>query len=174
MPSAKRLVYAARNEGTGLIKIGISICPATRAKQLAAKAGYSVSVLGAIKGDFLDERAAHALLRSSAEGGEWFHPTEEVMAFVRSLPKYTGERVVVNLPSMAWRKRLMRIIEDKCEEFGIPVVSVAQDSGFLGPMGKYLSEKVIPTHYVVLTYHRSLAKLCNECRLPTLKKMGIF
>lgn len=74
----ERFVYFAERDG--FIKIGCSTNLTTRARDLRAR------MIASVPGDFALERYFHHLFAGSAIGGEWFHPTLDLLTFVCALP----------------------------------------------------------------------------------------
>ena len=73
------VAYFIRGEITGLIKIGKSIDPIQRLAALAKQGSEPLSLL-AVGGD---ERSLHRELAADRVHGEWFRPTENVLAKIR-------------------------------------------------------------------------------------------
>lgn len=67
----------------GPIKIGFTKTSVRgRIKNLQQISPYPIQWIGFFDGHYTDERKAHRKLHRSCLRGEWFHPTEEVLAFV--------------------------------------------------------------------------------------------
>lgn len=95
----KIYVYAMRHRRSGLIKIGISNHPSTRANtvmydksawELGMRPIDHVDVLGVTVGSKEAEAELHQRFAASWVGWEWFRPTPEVMAWVETLEQENG------------------------------------------------------------------------------------
>lgn len=73
-----QVVYFAEKDGR--IKIGCSGSLKSRLGHLGA------SLIGAMPGDFKDERAMHARFAEYRQEGEWFDDAPELRAFAAALP----------------------------------------------------------------------------------------
>lgn len=174
MPSTERLVYAAVNEETGLIKIGISVFPANRAKQLSALVSAPVSILGAAAGSFADEKAVHKKLKDSLVKSEWFKPTDDVLAFVETLPPYNGEKADTVLPNVIYKQRLMNALRIAAHQEGVSLEDIAKESRFTERMAEYLERNILPTAYVAFSFHRALKRITSRHSMPTRKELGLY
>lgn len=139
-----RLVYFVRAaDGTGPIKIGCSVYPQARAKQIGCDMRRPMALLVGAPGTFQDERLLHQQFSDSREmptnlpdrpypiGGinEWFSATEELLALVEQV-KATG---VIPLPKgpfredvMARRYRAGKTLQQIGDEFGLSRERVRQ------------------------------------------------
>jgi hypothetical protein len=79
---ASGYVYFAR-AGFGPIKIGSSVCPEDRVKQLHWVQGDSVALLTQLPGGELRERQLHKLFARYRITGEWFQPCEPILNFIK-------------------------------------------------------------------------------------------
>ena len=75
------VVYFVRAR-TGHVKIGYSASPVVRMNQLRNGSPVSLELLGVVPGDSTTEAEFHARLVGSWSHGEWFNPTNEVLAFI--------------------------------------------------------------------------------------------
>lgn len=77
-------IYFLQVGADGPIKIGFTTSDVKR-RVRAHQTGspYILRWVGVCVGTRSDERDAHLLLQNSSLRGEWFYPTEEVLAFVR-------------------------------------------------------------------------------------------
>jgi hypothetical protein len=84
-------VYVARGARSGLIKIGISHSPASRALQLASRVREPIELVAVFRGTLKDERRllqqteAHAVERCGSR--EWRSPHADVEAVLAMLPE---------------------------------------------------------------------------------------
>jgi hypothetical protein len=76
-----RYLYVMRSR-TGLIKIGRSLSPKRRRRELECVSGLSIMLIAAIRGRGADERLLHAALREWRTNGEWFEDRAEVRRFL--------------------------------------------------------------------------------------------
>ena len=96
-------VYFAREKKNGLIKIGTSIDPENRVKNIRSSFGPSVGkveLLNTIDGSYREEQFFQELLRkyhvrpsSHVKSREWFDPSDDVMYFVNSSKEWLDELI---------------------------------------------------------------------------------
>lgn len=72
------MVYMAQAQN-GLVKIGTSECPERRARCLQA------TLLAVAPGRHRQEQVLHLLFATSRLFGEWFRPTEDLLAFAHNI-----------------------------------------------------------------------------------------
>ena len=80
----RRQVYFARR-ADGLIKIGSSMKPLERLKQLSTGAAEDLDLLGHMDGSTAMERHFHSRFKSCQKHGEWFEPTTALRSFIQSM-----------------------------------------------------------------------------------------
>lgn len=66
------LVYFVAHETSGLVKIGTTVCLATRLRHMQAGSPVPLSVLFCISGGRTTERALHSRFSAARAHGEWF------------------------------------------------------------------------------------------------------
>lgn len=76
----KRSLYFFFNRYTGLIKVGIAESVPHRRRQIEHASGVRLEILGTVDGAEDLEQELHAALFDSREVGEWFQPTEALVA----------------------------------------------------------------------------------------------
>lgn len=76
-------VYFVQSEANGLIKIGVAADLDKRVRCLQTMSPVPVRLLGAFPGDRSDEQRLHQAFRPCRAHGEWFEPTNDLVAFVR-------------------------------------------------------------------------------------------
>jgi hypothetical protein len=88
-------IYFARRESDGAIKIGFSSDVPRRLIELRKKTKCRVSLLGSTSGGSAVERRLHRRFAHLHLDGEWFHPGDDLLAFVRRLktPEVQAEMV---------------------------------------------------------------------------------
>ncbi len=72
------MIYSAKAEELGLIKIGFSKDPESRAYTLNQIIPNKIELLKSIKGTLEIEKAIHFKFQHLRKKGEWFHLTEEL------------------------------------------------------------------------------------------------
>ncbi|MFL6210227.1 MAG: GIY-YIG nuclease family protein [Pyrinomonadaceae bacterium] len=84
------MIYFVQSGINGPIKIGYAIEPWKRIKQLQTGNHEMLAFLKAIPGDKKRETEIHKLLSPHKKQGEWYHPTNEVLEFIKTLdePEY--------------------------------------------------------------------------------------
>lgn len=83
--SGEPSIYAIQNIRTGMVKIGYSTHPERRLRAMQTDNADELELLASIPGSRYDELLVHEKLAAARYGGEWFHPTPEVMEWVQSL-----------------------------------------------------------------------------------------
>lgn len=80
-------VYFIQSGAGGPIKIGFSDDPGRRLAQLQTGHSGPLALMGWIQGDVSRERELHARFRADRirEDGEWFRPSEALLAYVTSI-----------------------------------------------------------------------------------------
>lgn len=86
--SPMREVYFAHRESDGLIKIGCSVYPESRAKQLSSDLKTKVKIIGVAPGGFFEERSLHRRHAEHRIRGEWFSPSVAVLRTVDYVTKH--------------------------------------------------------------------------------------
>lgn len=96
-------VYFARAYPSGLIKIGYSYQPNTRAHALAWEHGEGVSVLFTVPGTHVQERGFHKRFSAYRSHGEWFHEAGTLHDYLKEKGHHASKVIikkqVVHLPS---------------------------------------------------------------------------
>lgn len=70
----------------GLVKIGFSHSPQLRLSQLKTQHGCGMTLLATTQGARLKEAELHKKFAEDRVAGEWFHPSDQLMQFIKSLP----------------------------------------------------------------------------------------
>lgn len=65
-----------------LIKIGTTTCLTARISALATHGPEQPQILLVVPGGYAEERQVHALFRDDRVRGEWFRPSQQLMAFI--------------------------------------------------------------------------------------------
>jgi hypothetical protein len=79
------VVYVVRRASDGAIKIGWTSDTERRLRELRRDERSPIALLAAMPGDKPDELALQARFESTRLEGEWFSPSEELLAFVDGL-----------------------------------------------------------------------------------------
>jgi hypothetical protein len=84
-PTGWHFTYFARDERTGLIKIGSTyrMRLMQRMRELETETGSAITLLALKAGDHKIERAYHARFKDSRVHGEWFSPSAELADVIR-------------------------------------------------------------------------------------------
>lgn len=75
-------VYVVRSERTALLKIGTTTDLPRRLNELSRLCKGAVTLVATLPGDAQLERHLHALCAADLVAGEWFRPSEHVLALV--------------------------------------------------------------------------------------------
>ena len=75
-------VYFIQESSIGAIKIGVSRHSKKRAKELQDHSLYVITLLATVEGGYSVEHALHHLFAHAYIRGEWFHPVEELIAYI--------------------------------------------------------------------------------------------
>jgi hypothetical protein len=67
-------------EDPGVVKIGFSVNPTRRLKEIQRDNGHPLTLMGMLPGTRADEKAMHARFREHRKMGEWFYPTQELFS----------------------------------------------------------------------------------------------
>lgn len=78
----KGYVYFIKGNVTGNIKIGFSMHPEKRVKQLQTGAGEKLELLCKIQGSQSKERELHRKFKKQHIHGDWFHPSPELESLI--------------------------------------------------------------------------------------------
>jgi hypothetical protein len=81
----KSVVYFLRGEDTGAIKIGFTKSLSKRISNIVTASSERVTLLGSVAGDELSEKSLHHEFANDRIRGEWFRPTDALMARIASL-----------------------------------------------------------------------------------------
>ncbi len=76
------VVYFARINDDGPIKIGFSFNLRQRVYSLRAEFGQNLKIIGTIDGDRKVEKALHKRFSAVALGQEWFDPAPELLQYI--------------------------------------------------------------------------------------------
>lgn len=82
LPAERRRVYFVRSGNNGPIKIGCSLAPAVRLRELQREHDQPLHYIGSITGGFDVERALHRRFADLRISGEWFSPGADLIAFI--------------------------------------------------------------------------------------------
>lgn len=87
------MVYFIQQKNGGPIKIGSSVHPLLRLKQIRAHSPVEVELIAAIEGSAKLERELHAKFADNRLHGEWFTSTEELVSYIKDigLPEDLGK-----------------------------------------------------------------------------------
>lgn len=108
-------IYFIRAGDDGPIKIGIANEPTERLKALSTMNHSPLAILATFPGTHKDEARLHRTLKDERRGGEWFEPSERVLALVAL---YSGKRGKAWESAVDMEPRLARVIESMCDEEG--------------------------------------------------------
>jgi hypothetical protein len=103
-PTDNRRVYFVQRPD-GHIKIGVSCDTKKRVRGLETQGGHALKHLGEMAGGLDAEGWLHDRFASARRIGEWFEPTEELLAFIRE----NAVRGMRNQGSARLRKPLRRV-----------------------------------------------------------------
>lgn len=78
-------VYFIRCKASGLIKIGLSESPWKRLSKMQSDTPDELEMLGVFAGDIVAEAEMHNRFSASRHRGEWFKPTDDLIAFTQLL-----------------------------------------------------------------------------------------
>lgn len=106
-------VYFARAYPSGLIKIGYSGTPNSRAHNLAWELGEGVSLLFTVPGNRVQERGFHRRFAACRAQGEWFHEAGPLHDFLRE-KGFAGTRVVIEKTTVHLHgpTRIVEVLKD--------------------------------------------------------------
>lgn len=80
-------VYFLQAEGDGLIKIGRTINPDKRVRELQTLAPSPLKLLALVEGGKDREREIHEMFVDARSHGEWFEPTPQLLRFIQNHSK---------------------------------------------------------------------------------------
>lgn len=80
------MIYFIRAGSHGPVKIGYSLDPNRRLRDLQTSSASDLRLLAIMAGERTHKRAIHSQFREYRMKGEWFAPHESLMAFVRGIP----------------------------------------------------------------------------------------
>jgi len=78
LPKKQQYLYLIEAPDQKLVKIGISVHPDVRFKQLCGESPVKLNLVAVQMATEEDERAAHRLCSNYHSHGEWFHDNEEI------------------------------------------------------------------------------------------------
>lgn len=87
------MIYFAKANLSGLIKIGHSGHIESRLKDISRQVGEGVELIRFIEGERKKERAIHRILGEFRSHGEWFFPTPEVLEFIETAETFELENI---------------------------------------------------------------------------------
>jgi len=94
-------VYFLQAAEEGLIKIGFTTGrPSWRMTHIQTKERQKLTLLASMRGTREDEEALHARFANSRVRGEWFEPTDELVAFCLSMAASGNAIPAEELPSI--------------------------------------------------------------------------
>lgn len=86
-PAPKSIIYFIQSGGPGgHIKIGLARSLKGRLSNLQTSTPHELTVLKTVRGDRRTERRFHSQFAHLHHRGEWFHPGEDLMAFIDAAP----------------------------------------------------------------------------------------
>jgi hypothetical protein len=85
-------VYVLLDAGNSLVKIGCSMAPEFRVRDVENQLKRRLVLVASMKGDFTKERALHVKLAAHRVFGEWFHIAPEVLDVVETIKKREGKK----------------------------------------------------------------------------------
>lgn len=140
------VVYFLQSGEGGPIKIGHTTCNVySRVTALQQASPYELRWIGYFPGIRADETAAHRKLAKSNLRNEWFHPTPEVLAFIKEkCPNFVEEDAAAEVLCEPKRLAVMAILEPyKYRRYGFHIGwFIAQDSGVsYQNVARWISEK---------------------------------
>lgn len=83
-PASERLVYFVMAARSGLIKIGSAVDPDARIRTLQTGSPEPLILVGVTLGGEAKERNLHRRFAADRSHGEWFHPSEELLAHIEA------------------------------------------------------------------------------------------
>jgi|HubBroStandDraft_6_1064221.scaffolds.fasta_scaffold16635_6 hypothetical protein len=86
------MIYFIRDTVSGYIKVGFSLCPEYRFKDIQSTSPSELVLVGTVDGDKHGERELHRRYREYRVRGEWFRPGGDLALLDERLP--TPSRVV--------------------------------------------------------------------------------
>lgn len=91
-------VYFIADED-GYLKIGYSHDPQARLAQLQTASRQTLRIITTVAGDIPTEKSLHALFADAHVRGEWFAPTERLVAFMSDLIGFPYDLAVLGFDS---------------------------------------------------------------------------
>jgi len=89
-PNIGSVVYFIEAPTAQLIKIGTSWYVPGRINTLSTSSPIPLQLLGCIAGTFKAERKLHERFAQLRSHGDWFHATDELLAFIKALLRRRG------------------------------------------------------------------------------------
>jgi hypothetical protein len=106
LPAHLGSIYFLQVGADGPVKIGFTKSNVKyRVRTYQAGSPHALRWIGFFAGERSDERQAHLLLANSWHRAEWFHPTVEVLAFVRQKTAPDFIPVVAEIPTFPLVRR---------------------------------------------------------------------
>lgn len=120
-PPGPRVYFVQARDG-GAIKIGHTIDLEQRFRALQTGSPVDLVLLGSVEGDGKLEKELHYDLRADRVRGEWFRPSEAVLARMAQLGVAEGRRVVLRegegrqtVPCKVCGYKYARLVLGQCE-----------------------------------------------------------
>jgi len=82
------MIYFIRDSASGRVKIGYTENPWKRLSELQVASPSDLDLLAACEGDRVSEADLHQRFSASRVRGEWFLPTQDLMAHVATIPTF--------------------------------------------------------------------------------------
>lgn len=81
--AATRYIYFLRAlSGEGLIKIGCSVYPENRRRQISRELRLPLELMTEVRGDFRQEKSLHRAFAGIRVRGEWFKPDDRLLSLI--------------------------------------------------------------------------------------------
>ena len=99
------MIYFIRSYNE-FVKIGTSINPTNRKKELQTSNPKKLHVQAIIEGSFKTEKGLHELFEHSKVRGEWFRYTEEIKWYIRAIKENPEMKNIYSLYKESQKMRL--------------------------------------------------------------------
>lgn len=108
-----KLLYFIYNRYTGLIKIGVTRSLENRLKDLECAAGVRLDVMGTLEQSSDMEIPLHTALFQTRECGEWFRPSEDLVAIAKAPAREAIQALLEKYaPTVRERERELAVIDE--------------------------------------------------------------